>query len=53
MKTIRFTFNDDSTLELDFPNSQSDSDIRTQLDKELELGYHSQTSDQTYTLEEI
>jgi len=53
MKTIRFTFNDDSTLELIFPNTMSDSDMKTQLDKELELGFHSQTSEQTYTLEEI
>lgn len=53
MKTIRFTFDDNTTLELLFPTSQSNADVETQLNKEIELGFHSQTSSQTYTYEEV
>lgn len=53
MKTIRFTFDDNTTLELVFPTAQSDADIETQLDNEIALGWHPQTSSQTYTYEEV
>jgi len=53
MKTIRFTFDDNTTLELEMTSSMSDAQIKEQLDNEIALGWHPQTSSQTYTYEEV